>query len=160
MRYRKVEQVSSSDVLSRGQSPSETIGPKPTDWAFLAGYVDGEGCVYISGKGSCTLETSSVDPHVLRWIVSVFGGDIKLMNLKDRRSLYRWRIHGSSLRQMIPHLLPYSKIKKDQLASVVEFYDYPIGSTKRAKILENMKRKKRYDFGKSRTPIALKSRSD
>jgi len=79
---------------------------------------------------------------------------MRLLNLKTKRSIYRWRLYGSALRQLIPKLLPYSKIKRDQLAGVVEFYDYPPGSERRAKILAHMKRKKRYDFARSRTTPA------
>ena len=109
----------------------------------------------IDKKGGCILEASSVDPHVLRWIGHTFGGDVRIVNTKKRRSIYRWRIYGPSLRRLIPNVLPYAKVKKDQLAGVVEFYDYPPGSERRIKIIEHMKRKKIYDFGRSRsTPPA------
>ena len=150
-RYRSVEQISDSTAHSKAKQSSETTGPTPIDLAYLSGYVDGEGCVTINQKGGCTLEASSVDPHVLRWIVKTFGGDMRLMNLKMRRSLYRWRLYGSDFRKLIPKLLPYSRIKRDQLAGVVEFYDYPPGSERRATILASLKRKKRYDFARSRT---------
>lgn len=82
------------------------------------------------------------------------------MNLKSRRSLYRWRLYGSSLRQLIPNLLPHSKVKNDQLLGVVQFYDYPVGSEKRDQIIKHMKRKKKYDFGRSRSAFAVTPSSD
>ena len=153
-RYRRVDQISDLSAHLQEKQAGESIGPRPTDWAYLAAYIDGEGCVTISDKGSCTLEAASVDPHVLRWISETFGGEIRLINTKARRSIYRWRIYGSSMRQLIPHILPYSRVKGDQLKGVLEYYDYPPGSARRSRILAHMKRKKRYDFGKSRSTPA------
>ena len=153
-KYRRADQISDLSAPLQGKPAEEQIGPRPTDWAYLAAYIDGEGCVQISGKGSCSLEAASVDPHVLRWICETFGGEMRLFNTKAKRSIYRWRIYGSSMRQLIPHLLPYSRIKRDQLQGVLEFYDYPPGSARRSRIVEHMKRKKRYDFGKSRSTPA------
>lgn len=150
-KYRNVEQISNSDVPLKAPYPSAETGQKPTDtdWAYLAAYIDGEGSVTISQGGSCQLEIASVNPHVLDWIGATFGGTVGRVNTKARRSLFRWRIYGSDLRVLIPNLLTYSKVKGDQLAGVIEYYDYPPHSERRNQIVRTMKIKKRYDYAKA-----------
>ena len=90
-----------------------------------------------------------MNPHVLDWIGENFGGTVGRVNTKARRSIFRWRIYGSELRILIPRLLPYSKVKGDQLSGVVEYYDYPPHSERREQIVRLMKTKKRYDYVKA-----------
>ena len=127
-------------MVGTGQPPTDT------DWAYLAAYIDGEGCVTINQHGSCQLEIASVSPHVLDWIADTFGGTVGRLNMQTRRSMFRWRLYGSSLRTLIPSITPYSKVKRDQLLGVVEFYDYPPKSERRKQILALMKMKKKYDY--------------
>ena len=130
----------------KSQSAGTGQTPTDTDWAYLAAYVDGEGCVTINKQGSCQLEIASVNPHVLDWIAKIFGGTVGVVNTQARRSVFRWRLYGPDLRTLIPHITPYSKVKRDQLMGVVEFYDYPPKSERRKQILALMKTKKKYDY--------------
>lgn len=53
--YNNLESSLISDVLSTENTASETVGPTPTDLAYVAGYMDGEGC-FRANKGNIEVQ--------------------------------------------------------------------------------------------------------
>jgi hypothetical protein len=111
--------------------------PLPTDThvlAYLAGIVDGEGCISIygdgrtnkEGRGTYRLSLAIAMQHkpVLELFVATFGGTIYLVhkNLAVHTTPY-WRIPYMCNRaaQVIHHIRPYMRIKTEQADLAILF---------------------------------------
>lgn len=99
------------------------------DLAYLAGFIDGEGCFFIGhhiNTSYCTgnrypnyhtiLKISNNCQEVLEWILSTFGGRITKFN-KNRmidRNHFTYEVYmtGNLLTDVTEMLIPYLKIKK------------------------------------------------
>ncbi len=101
-----------------------------TDTAYIAGLFDGEGCVLIStkqrfGRPVFWLEISitNTDLPVLEWVFSKLGGRLqkKSYSKKGNRPLWRWRASSKEAASILEALLPYLRIKHDQVCIAVEF---------------------------------------
>lgn len=114
---------------------------KKTDWAYLAGFIDGEGCLTIArvrvGKNINKLafhrniRVGQCSRPVLDWIVSRFGGTVyKHQKPYDRKNwYYYWALTGSKKKyeQFLLGILPYLKVKKLQAKIMLEFVRLPWG---------------------------------
>ena len=95
-------------------------------WAYFAGYVDGEGCVYVdSNTHLLRLQIMTCYPGVLHWICDQFGGSAPSLAKRKRpeghRGAYRWGMSGAALKPILTGILPYSQEKKAQLELGLEF---------------------------------------
>lgn len=108
------------------------------DIAYLAGFVDGEGCFYIgsminvsksTGKKypnfNCSLKISNNDHSILEWITETFGGRITKFNknrMKDRNHFtYEVYMTGNLCHDVSKMLIPFLKVKKEQAKIMVQF---------------------------------------
>jgi hypothetical protein len=122
-----------------------------TDWAYMAGIMDGEGSFSIS---KCTIHSKSGKPYLaydnkilvgntsevlLKWIVEHFGGQYRIASNylskvrgKDQRAkswnainykiCYRWTCEGyRKQEQFLLALIPYLVIKKEQAKVSLEW---------------------------------------
>jgi hypothetical protein len=104
-----------------------------TDWAYLAGIIDGEGCVGIEvlhadGKSrlrdyySSRLCIINTNLEMLQWVQRNFGGTIQTKLTKATNKLcYRWHIFGRNLVATLQGVLPYLIIKRKQAETVLEY---------------------------------------
>jgi len=117
-----------------------------TALAWAAGFFDGEGCVLISVAARSTtkhLQTSLVvsvvntDRRPIDKFSSMFAGwkgqtsRVKFWLNPNRRLQYEWSVRGLAARDVCAALLPYSVVKREQLAVAVEFYTLPWRSQRR-----------------------------
>lgn len=124
---------------------------KEIDWAWIAGFIDGEGYIGIS-KGytenknkthewskerwvwyNPRINISNTDKESLEFILENFGGSAKVCKRKkyesNLRSLYTYEISNrEDLRRIIPKLLPFLRIKKKQAQLVYRLVCLPRGS--------------------------------
>ena len=106
------------------------------DFAYLAGYIDGDGCFYIdtvkakTGPYSVThrtvLKFSSVDIAIMQWLNSELGISFwekviskKLKHL-PRRVVYEANLTGESLDNLLPRIYPYLRIKKNHCEIMIK----------------------------------------
>lgn len=102
-----------------------------TQLAYLAGIIDGEGCVYIYTRKTrdnytdffprLQLITTSKDLH--DWIHSIFGGMVfarKISNPKWKPR-FEWYTTRNLLDKILWQILPYLVIKKRQVEILIEF---------------------------------------
>lgn len=98
------------------------------DFAYLAGYIDGDGCFYIDTVKAKTgpypfvhrtvLKFASVDISIMQWINEFIGISFwnKAVSKKRkhlcRRMVYEANLTGESLDKILPRIYPYLKIKK------------------------------------------------
>jgi len=95
-----------------------------TEWAYLAGFFDGEGCVSGFKRGYPRITITQKDPRPLMWIQSLCGGTLD----QAQRSgcfgggVYRWRLFaGKSVALFIEGVLPYTIVKRDDLRKALEW---------------------------------------
>lgn len=98
------------------------------DLAYLAGLVDGEGCITIHKNNlnncSARLSIGMTDQYVLTWIHENFGGTLSSRESKGTsEALYFWHItRKAELELLLQLLLPYLKVKKLPALLVFDFY--------------------------------------
>lgn len=113
------EQGDPSTSKLKPQEPpkEEQAGPKPTrgELAYLAGYMDADGCIR-SDKGHPQITVTSCFPGILKVYQQWFGGSIysaKPRNPKARPG-WRWQATGDTGMQVVQALLPYLLEKRPQ----------------------------------------------
>ena len=97
--------------------------------AYLAGLIDGEGCIYIGhtkqgkyGNGyqwHSMLKITSCDEELIIWLENTFGGSKDsryrwTSKQKFTRPVYNWQATGPMLDYILPLVKPYLIIKKKQ----------------------------------------------
>jgi|FreactcultureFD7_1027221.scaffolds.fasta_scaffold33317_2 hypothetical protein len=98
------------------------------NFAYLAGYIDGDGCFYIDTVKAKTgpnpfnyrtiLKFASVDIGIMQWLQDFLGihfwGKVVSKNRKhlNRRKVYEANLTGEALDTLLPKIYPYLRIKK------------------------------------------------
>jgi len=104
---------------------------KNSDWIYLAGLFDGEGCVTVSiverktdsrsGKAgtrmlNMSLRIANNDPRVLLWLENNFGGKVRQHGGGGpQRNSWVWIVQGELSVVAAQNLLKHSRMKADQL---------------------------------------------
>ncbi len=105
---------------------------EPTMLAYLAGFFDGEGCIYIlkAKHGDAVhygLEISYTNSEIepLQLAQSIFGGQISSLNeMRPRyKSVHRLRIRSNQAATALSVLLPYLVIKRKRAEIALEFQE-------------------------------------
>lgn len=85
--------------------------------AYLAGYFDGEGCIFIGLKGQRVVQIKSCYPKVVQSFNKIFGGRLyrdKSPKNKYWRDHFYFRVFGKEAVNVIKHLYPFLREKKEQ----------------------------------------------
>ncbi len=116
-----------SENLLGDQDNSEAVGKN----AYLAGLIDGEGCIYVQtyfgrqpGKKYCLyLELSMCSELTIRWVQKNFGGNYRAAKPygKRKRVQYHWRVSNERAIAILKHVYPYLVTKKRQAALSFKF---------------------------------------
>jgi len=99
--------------------------------AYLAGIIDGEGCIniYRSGKYprtdySIRIYVVSTDKILIDWLQTTFGGlQYKRETRSGWKTKYEWIVERRLFDQLCNAVLPYIIIKKAQLELALRFRD-------------------------------------
>jgi hypothetical protein len=116
--------------------------------AYLAGIIDGEGCIYI-GNHSCNAETgdkyfqtimkvTSTDKCLIDWLQKIFGGLVKEYTPNQtpensRKPAWFWQASGERLTHLCELLIPYAIIKKTELEIMLRMRNTYQGVTQKGK---------------------------
>jgi len=102
-----------------------------TDWAYLAGIVDGEGCIGVyesrrshSARGIlhiCQLSIANTDYQLMDIFSQHFGGWITTRPCPPGKDMYYWQVSSERAEPIIRNLLPYLRIKKEQAYVAIRF---------------------------------------
>lgn len=98
-----------------------------TDLAYLAGFFDGEGSVYLvhehTDNYQLFISVSSIDKWILEWFVLAFGGKVNRQYRAkgNRKESWQWRMVDCKAEVVLRALLPYLKLKKPQAELALEF---------------------------------------
>jgi hypothetical protein len=115
--------------------------------AYLAGYLDGEGC-FMFQERTAAVCVSTTYPHILHWIKSLFYGTVALKNQMNgrNRAAYSWRVYGSNAERVCRMVLPYLKEKKRQAELVLQARQATANSELRKAAEEELKALKRINY--------------
>lgn len=98
--------------------------------AYLAGYIDGDGCFYIGKqinpiKYRNQIIISSTDKNILQFFEENFGGKCRLSNKNNRfknyKPIYQWQLPSSKAAPLAKNLLPYLNEKKIDAEIFIKF---------------------------------------
>lgn len=100
--------------------------------AYLAGLIDGDGCLSLHRNDSGlltfkpSLKVKMTNERVIRWLHKEFGGRVSVWTPKEpnREVMYSWQIYKKAdLRRLLPELLSFLIVKKLQAALLLEFVE-------------------------------------
>ena len=101
---------------------------KALELAYLAGFFDGEGSIYIvrgATKGTFRLQIGvyNIDPRPLLSLQKAFGGSVISLNRGKAkwRPYYQWIAIANKAEATITALLPYLKVKEEQAKLALTF---------------------------------------
>jgi len=96
------------------------------DHAWAAGFVDGEGHVYISRRRQrkwtayiMGIRVSQKSRRPLERLEAMYGGSICAPDRKH--SIYQWNVSASKAREAMEHMLPYFVLKREQVELALAF---------------------------------------
>ena len=85
---------------------------------YLAGLIDGEGCIYAD-KYALRLQIASKDPFMIPWCYNTFKiGAIK-KHWQKNGFVHTWIVSSKQCGKLLNQLLPYLKVKYDQAYAAV-----------------------------------------
>jgi len=94
------------------------------DFAYLAGFFDGEGCIQITGdKYVLHCGITNTNKWVLELFRFNFSGSVakKQTYQPNQQPLFRWFCSSTTARVFLETLLPYLKIKRAQAEVAIKF---------------------------------------
>lgn len=124
----------------------DTTGLTPTELAYFAGFLDGEGCFAYYGSPRLTAVNTYLP--VLKELQVAFGGTWMMRATRkstDHRTCYSWSVHGDTAVKTISALLPYLREKRGQAQLVLEIPQYPARSAMRTALVAELSKLKRID---------------
>ena len=105
--------------------------------AYIAGIVDGEGCITIIKRNvkrkngvfcfyQCLVIVTNANKKMLDFITKLYGGWISTNHkLKGNQKIsYNWVCAGDNMRKLLNDILPYLIIKKEQAKLILQFPIY------------------------------------
>lgn len=122
------------------------IEPTREQLAYIAGYVDGEGCIYYDH--SPRIDISNTYPDTLMWIKSIFHGTVGLKSVAcgPHRTSYRYRASGENALRICKLLLPFLREKQKQACILIQIVGTPLNSESRKALISELKELKRIDY--------------
>lgn len=90
------------------------------DWAYLAGFLDGEGSITLrlnpkKDNVSMRVEISNTDEGVMLWIQSQLGGHLVVQDKPPYKKVWKWVASGrESCQRILYGCYPYMRVKRPQ----------------------------------------------
>jgi len=100
-----------------------------TKLAYMAGFIDGEGCVRIKKSNQSgnsyyiTLQVTNTDREPLQLIKEVFGGKVYFQEKGTNKKVWQYYATCNDAVDICRTLLGYSYTKYDQMALAIKFHD-------------------------------------
>lgn len=96
----------------------------PTNLAYMAGLIDGEGSITLMKCGKyygSRLGVHMTDHAVVEWLADVTGvGRVRLSRREGKSDIYKWEIFSRQAYAVLSAILPYLKSKKPQAELIIE----------------------------------------
>ena len=106
------------------------------DWARLAAFIDGEGCIQINRQKQYSKKAqpnwrphyivqvvvTNTDPRLVAWCKETFGGFVVPQSkYPKRRQAFKWCAHSKSCANILTNCLSYFIIKREQAEIAIAF---------------------------------------
>ena len=112
-------------------------GPTLTDWAYAAGFVDGEGCIavirsYVPARGhfcyGVTVVVTNRDRQILDWFRDLWSGHVVSLKPNTKgplvRDAWNWRSPiGQRAQYFLGGIRPWLRIKTKQCDNALEMIE-------------------------------------
>ncbi len=111
---------------------------------YLAGLVDGEGCLSTNRSKYSIRARLSIDntnQMVLQWVKLLFGGGVYKYPLRGHKQAFSWVLVCNQAVRLVECLLPYLKIKREEAEVFIRLKD--IRGRGRQQIAKKLKQLKR-----------------
>ncbi len=98
--------------------------PTNEDIIYLAGIIDGEGCIRCNN--SSRLHVTNTSKILIDWLYETFGGYVWSENksyIPNAKPRFIWEVSANKLIPILRQVAPYLKIKKEQAYLVLYNYD-------------------------------------
>ena len=129
--------MGSSELVVTGQ---RRIEPTEAQVAYIAGYLDGEGC--FTFVDTPVIEITNTYPHTLMWIKQFFGGTVSMRSsnrTSDKwRTTYRYKVCGANALHMCRSVTSYIQEKRLQLEAVLAMSKLPKQSEARKQLQKEL----------------------
>jgi hypothetical protein len=129
-----------------------TTGQRPTkaELAYLAGYIDGEGCffagIYSNGVQR-KLSITNTYPDTLRRLVELFGGRYRKRKTRESaRQQWEFVVGGRAADRCAKKLLPFLQEKRKQAELFIELGRWPQKSATCSALVAQLKALKRIQY--------------
>lgn len=98
---------------------------KKTDFAYVAGIIDGEGCIYLYHTKKCRatylkVSVGSSDQWLCEMLAFSFGGNVRRVKSKTL-PFWIWEINTRQAGQFLESILPYLHLKRPQAELAIRF---------------------------------------
>jgi hypothetical protein len=97
---------------------------KDTDLAYMAGYIDGEGCIRWGGS-TPRITLQSCNPYPLRFIQKWFScSQVRMESRRTKRNkpVYRLEYGGINTINLLNAVVPYLIEKREQAEKLIQMY--------------------------------------
>jgi hypothetical protein len=104
------------------------------DLAYIAGIVDGEGCIIIEKRTTTLLngeknplykacvKVGNNDEKLIDWLIKKVGGGYKSVDIREgKNNNYKWQLSQTMTLKLLILLKPYLVIKKEQVDVICDF---------------------------------------
>ena len=108
-----------------------TITPSETDYPYLAGLIDSEGCFRIrkwkpknrpNEAYAISIEIGNTKLPIMPWLVKRFGGSVSFIEAKaNRRASATWILSAAKLYEILPKIQPFLRSKREICDKLIEF---------------------------------------
>jgi hypothetical protein len=103
--------------------------PTDTEWAYLAGIIDGEGSIYVAAVDKYQqprISITNTDRRLLLWVQHITGGgSINFRDYAHRnghwKPCWNWRAAANQMTRILQMVRPYLIIKGEQADLALEF---------------------------------------
>lgn len=82
-----------------------TLTPTPLDWAWAAGFIEGEGSIMWRGTTPC-VTASQKDREALDRLLALFGGTVRQQVVGRKSPIFAWSVYGDKARVVIQGIYP------------------------------------------------------
>ena len=97
---------------------------RPDELAWTAGFIDGEGCLYLTVGFTPVLAVRNTCRASIEKLASLFSGRVRCPGLAptSRRRIWEWAISGDAAICVIGLLRPWLIVKASQADVMIEFH--------------------------------------
>lgn len=91
------------------------------DLAYIAGYLDGEGCFWVSKTGKPGISCTNTHKPTIEWLQKILGGSVHKQKGRknNHRTTYTWQIVGRIADEFCKIICIYLKEKQPQAVGLM-----------------------------------------